>query len=355
MKKIVAFFQILGFVLCSALVFGQNKKPERLIIVTIDGLRWQEVFKGLDNEIIANPDTKGNLKNIKTLYPNREAIMPFFWNELSKKAAFYGNRDQQSDVKVSNPYHFSYPGYAELLSGWVDEKVNSNNYPENTNLNILDILQSKKLYENQIVAFGAWNAFARIFHKSTSKFPVFEAFSTYKNDKSANVDLLNSMLKNSHKPWLGNEALDIFTHTMAMDYLKTQKPKVAFIGYGETDEWAHSENYRYYLDAMKNTDQFLSEIWNFIQTTPEYKDNTILLITTDHGRGSAKSWGDHGSDVPGADEIWFALYYPQLKSTGEIKTSKTIYLKELSPTLLRLMGIDSKELSPKTEFVKELL
>lgn len=348
-------FLVLFVIFSVSIVSAQDKKPERLIIVTIDGLRWQDVFRGIDQQIVKDPTTKGSLNTVEKIYSSREQLMPFFWKVLSKKAALYGNQDLGSSVLVSNPYHFSYPGYSELLCGKVDLKINSNGYPENPNKNIFDVLIANASYKNKAAAFGAWEAFSRIFHESTANYPVFSSFKPYKNSKSKNTTLINSMLENSFKPWFEDESLDVFPHTMAMDYLKTQKPKAVFIGYGETDEWAHSGNYRYYLDAMKNTDQFLSELWDFIQTTPEYKDNTVLLVTVDHGRGEGKAWIDHGSDVKGADQIWFAIYHPGLKKTGEQKSSPNFYQKDLSPTLLKILGQDPKALNPESIIIKELL
>ena len=344
MKKF--FFTLLILAFASTTFFGQTKKEPNLFIVTIDGLRWQEVFQGIDKNILALKSTKGDLKNIEKIYNSRETLMPFLWNDFSKKATIYGNRKLNSKVEVANPYWFSYPGYSELLCGYVDTKVNSNAYPPNLNTNILDFLNSTKEYKNSVVAFGAWNAFGNILNAEKAQYPTFYAFKEYKNPKSKSAELINKMNQQAHKPWGDGETLDIFTHSMAMDYITTNKPKVAYISYGEVDEWAHAENYRYYLDAIKNTDNFLKEIWTYIQTTPQYKDNTVLLITVDHGRGNLEKWSDHGSDVPGANEIWFALYDPNSKKNGEQSNTELIYQKELIPSVAKLINKDFKANHP---------
>lgn len=66
------------------------------------------------------------------------------------------------------------------------------------------------------------------------------------------------------------------------------KPRVLYIAYGETDEWAHAGQYRFYLDAAKQVDAWIKKIWEFVQTDPQYKNKTALLITVDHGRGDKK-------------------------------------------------------------------
>ena len=50
MKYIVLIFILL---MCCSSMFAQHK-TENLVIITLDGLRWQEVFKGVDSAIIIN-------------------------------------------------------------------------------------------------------------------------------------------------------------------------------------------------------------------------------------------------------------------------------------------------------------
>lgn len=54
--------------LISVAALAQDK-DQKIIIITTDGLRWQEVFKGMDAEIAKNPkfnqeDSAGIFKNI---------------------------------------------------------------------------------------------------------------------------------------------------------------------------------------------------------------------------------------------------------------------------------------------------
>lgn len=37
------------------------------------------------------------------------------------------------------------------------------------------------------------------------------------------------------------------------------KPRVLYIAYGETDEWAHAGQYRFYLDAAKQVDAWIKK------------------------------------------------------------------------------------------------
>jgi len=358
MKKIIVFAFLLTCYLSTA------QKTDNIIIITTDGFRWQEVFKGIDTAI-AN-DKKFNQGESTYIYKNyagsdaassRKKIMPFFWSEIATKGQIYGNRDLGNKVDVSNPYWFSYPGYSEIMTGNVDVAVNSNSYKANPNVNVLEFLNQQPKLKGKVAAFGAWDAFDRILNEKRSGFPVISAFDNVGGNKPTETQkLLNEMRNNSFKPFHEDECLDVFTHYEALDELKTKKPKVLYISYGETDEWAHHGHYRSYLDAANQVDKWIKEIWNFVQNDPQYKNKTTLLITVDHGRGdkTKAQWTDHGANVEGASQIWFAAIGPEIAPKGEIKTDSQLYQKQFAQTIAKSMGYTFTAEHPVANEVKEV-
>ena len=161
-------------------------------------------------------------------------------------------------------FRFSYPGYNEIFTGYPDTAINSNEHPPNPHVTVLEFLNQQPAYKNKVAAFGAWNAFNRILNEDRAGFPVIASFDTVAGSSLSPRQLLvNKMLLDSYKPFGESECLDLFTHYAAIEYLKTQKPKVLYISYGETDEWAHSGYYRDYLNAAHQLDKWLKEFWNF--------------------------------------------------------------------------------------------
>ena len=72
---------------------------------------------------------------------------------------------------------------------------------------------------------------------------------------------------------------------------------------------------------------------------PGYKDNTTLLITTDHGRGKKdNSWTSHGSFIAGSSETWLAMIGPGLQPLGEVKEDQQLYQKANSNDDRRIGG-----------------
>ena len=252
MKKLLLYLLLL-----ISLSSIAQRQTENIIIITTDGFRWQEVFTGMDSDIANN--TKYNQGDSEYIYKTywsdnenerREKLMPFLWNTIVTKGQIFGNRTFGNKVNNANPYWFSYPGYSEIFTGFADTLINSNSYQPNPNITVLEFLNKQPKLKGKVATFGAWEAFDRILNEKRSGIPVISAFDTLGGKyPTANEKLMNAMLKDAHKPWGEDECLDVFTHYGAMEYLKARKPKVLYIAYGETDEWAHAGQYRSYLDA----------------------------------------------------------------------------------------------------------
>lgn len=349
-KSILVLLFIVPFFANAQKVIATKEQPN-LIVITTDGFRWQEVFNGMDVDI-ANQSkfNKGDSAlifqkyNAVTVAERQKLLLPFFWNKISSEGQLYGNRNKGNKVDVANPHWFSYPGYNEIFTGFPDSAINSNDYMPNPHSNVLGFLNKQKGYEGKVAAFAAWNAYNRILNEKVSGIPVvngFEGITKIMQDPTSKM--LANILKDSFKPFKQDECLDVFTHYQAMHYLETKKPKVLYISYGETDEWAHAGMYGNYLDAAHQVDAWVKDIWDYVQATPGYKNNTYLLVTSDHGRGFEDKWTSHGADVPGASSIWFALLGPNLNKVntlGEQTNNHQLYQKQFAATMAKLIGFN---------------
>ena len=343
MKKI----SLLIFLLISVFAISQ-RQTENIIIITTDGFRWQDVFKGMDSAIADN--SKYNQGDSNYLFKKywsdnenerRKKLMPFLWSTVVDKGQLFGNRTAGNKVDNANPYWFSYPGYSEIMTGYADTAINSNSYEANPNVTVLEFLNKQPKLKNKVAAFGAWDAFDRILNEKRSGIPVVSAFDTVAGkNMSSQQKQVNKMLLDSYRPWNEEECLDVFTHYAAFEYLQSKKPRVLYIAYGETDEWAHSGQYRSYLDAGHQVDAWIKKIWDFVQSDPQYKNKTTLLITTDHGRGDINKdeWTSHNNKIEDSHEIWLAAIGPDSPARGEIKDDIQLYQQQLAQTIAKLMG-----------------
>ena len=352
------FYIMILFFLPFQSSYGQNQ-TQNIIIITTDGLRWQDVFKGMDSAIANNPkyhkgDSEYIFKNDwdKNVNDRRKKLMPFLWKMIAEKGQVFGNRDYGNRVDNANSRWFSYPGYSELFTGYVDTSIKTNDHPPNPNITVLEYLNKQPKLKGRVAAFAAWEAFDRILNEKRSGIPVFSAFDQFGGkNPNANERLMNILQKDIHKRWLGDECFDVFTHYGAMEYLKAKKPRVLYIAYGETDEWAHAGEYRSYLDAARQVDAWIKDIWNYVQSDPQYKDKTTLLITVDHGRGDKikDEWTKHNNKIADSHETWFAVMGPDTPVRGELKTEMQIYQQQFAQTIARLMGYTFKADHPVAE------
>lgn len=360
MKKVLSSL-LLMMVAITGQAMAQDH-AENLIIITLDGMRWQEVFTGMTPSIASNEAyNQGDSTYIFDTYwsedleARRKKLMPFLWGTIAEEGQIYGNRKLGSKVNNANPYWFSYPGYSELFTGFVDKDIDSNGYPNNPNLTLLTYLNRQSEFKNQIAAFTTWDAFNRILNEPEAGYPVFAAFDDMGGENPTPKEkLIENMMHDAIKPWHKSEKLDLFTHYAAMEYLKTEQPKILYIAYGTTDTWAHAGKYRYYLDAAHQIDEWIGNIWKYVQHHPAYKNKTAIIITVDHGRGYKSEWTSHGSSVEGASETWFAVIGPDIPAKGEIEADMQLYQKQLTQTMARILGVTFKADHPIAEPVEAI-
>ena len=346
MKKITLVVTIL--LLSFNGLTAQEKKSSKIILITLDGLRWQELFTGADSLLVANKEYVHDTTALKSdfwrenIKERREALMPFFWKEITKMGQIHGNRKIGSKVNLTNTMWFSYPGYNEILSGAADDKrITSNDKINNPNKTVLEIVNELPAYKGKVAAFGSWDVFPYIINEERSGVPVNAGFESAKGNQLTEREMfLNQLQEEIPSPW-GSVRLDAFTHHFALEYMKKNHPELVYISYGETDDFAHDGDYQAYLRSANNTDKMIKQLWNFTQQDEFYKDNTIFIISTDHGRGTTpiETWKHHGSKINGADQVWLIAFGKNIKTLGEVDSEEQLYSNQIAPTLLHLLDI----------------
>ena len=356
---------LIAFLLChvSALALGQ---ADNVILVTIDGLRWQEVFRGLDPVLAQDEQYSERQEMLAEKWgdaPDGLALMPFLHEVVFTQGSVIGNRDAGSCAHVTNPWYFSYPGYNEILTGFADPAIDSNNPVPNPNVTFLEWLQNTDVrFDGKVAAFASWNVFPAILNTARSGVPV-------NIGKLADADsdeelLLNRLHDEILSPW-PTVRLDAFTHHYALSAMRYDHPRVLYIAYGETDDFAHDGEYDQYVLAAHRTDRNLAALWEQVQSDPFYRDHTVMFITVDHGRGEtpAETWQHHASKeslsgymealaqyengIEGSNAVWMAAIGPGVAGNGLIANSGCAGSNQVAATLLQLLGKDPQAFSAK--------
>jgi hypothetical protein len=347
-----------GFLAAAVVVAGlslraatQSPAPN-VVLVTIDGLRWQEVFGGAD-EAYFKRSGNGVIDPVSASYagPTAEArrsrLLPFVWNVMAKQGQIFGDASLGSVSRVTNGLWFSYPGYNELFSGAADARIDSNDKVPNPNVTVFEWLNRRAGFEGRVRAFGAWDVLPFIVNSGRSRVPVGSGFTPVPAPGTARERDINQLATDLPAYWRYG-TFDAPIVYAALEALKEQKPRVVYLMLGEGDEWAHEGRYDLYLDATVRADRFLERIWTTLQSMPEYRGRTTMIVTTDHGRGATpKDWSDHGRDVPAAERTWIAAMGPSVPPLG-VRRNVTVTASQVAATLAAVVGEDFHAAMPRT-------
>jgi hypothetical protein len=208
---------------------------------------------------------------------------------------------------------------------------------------VLEFLNRQKSYQNKVVTFACWGATGRCLNKPNSKMLINVPWEDIKSDHlTAAEKLANEIQHFAPKTFGFEERLDFEVYALAKSYIQANHPKVIYLDFGDTDEYAHEGKYDHYLLDAHNLDAMIEKLWNMMQQDSFYKNNTTFFIVPDHGRGVGDGWTDHGSSVAHCDETWFMVMGPDTKPSGEIKTNEQIYQVQYAKTIAALLGFDYK-------------
>ena len=324
--------------------------PQHVVLVTLDGARWQDMFGGIDLDILRATSGETPVEATDTYRrfwaptaaERRAKVMPFLWTRLvAREGVIAGNRTFGSRMEVANTHRISYPGYSELLTGAPhDDAITSNDNRRYPFLTVLEWLRADlRLPPSGIALFGSWETFNFIGERDAGAITInagYEDF-VHPDREMATLSALQHLTPNGFH----GARHDVYTYRFGLAHLQTAKPRVLYLAFDETDDWAHLKRYDLVLDALHRSDAQLEQLWTWLQADPEYRGTTTLLLTVDHGRGrTAADWTDHGANVAGAHETWLGCFGPGVTARGESTDAVTWYQKQVAATMAAILGRD---------------
>jgi hypothetical protein len=277
----------------------------------------------------------------------RALLFPFLWGTVAKRGQILGNQALGSVARVTNGKAFSYPGYNEMTTGYPNDAIDSNEFGPNPNPTVFEWLNKSEELRGRVAVYGTWNVFDNIFNKSRSGLVMQTGWSLAKKAHETPRDALLRELFETTTRFDEEDCPNSLLQIPLIDYVKSGQPRVLFVGYGETDNWAHQGRYDLVLDSAHRFDHFVEQLWNTMQAMPQYRGTTTFIITTDHGRGGGLAeWKEHGVEQKGSENIWVAVMGPDTPALGERMHAAPVAQAGIAATVAALMGKDYRAAVP---------
>jgi type I phosphodiesterase/nucleotide pyrophosphatase len=327
-----------------------------VVLITLDGVRIEEMFGGLDEAVARALVKEGRVEDTPlwqrywapTREERRRKLMPFLWGTLlAEYGSVAGDQASGSIVRVTNRHRFSYPGYAEIATGAAhDAEIDSNDNRRNPFPTVLEIVRRERHLEpRQVATFASWETFRWIVEHEEGATTVNAGLQAYAHPER-DVQVLSDWQFQTRTPWDGTRH-DAYTLRFARAHLATFRPRLLWMAFDETDDWAHDGRYDRVLDTLARFDSALADLWGWLQADEQYRGTTTVIVTTDHGRGRGPGdWRDHGKDVEGAQDIWLVLAGRSVERRGVWRDAPTIHQNQIAATIAALLDVDYAKFVP---------
>jgi hypothetical protein len=131
---------------------------------------------------------------------------------------------------------------------------------------------------------------------------------------------------------------------VARRVMRESSPSLLWITLHDIDV-AHTGAFGLYIDAIRRSDRICGDLWQTIQSEPEYKDRTNLFILPDFGRDSDEDAGGNGFQHHRTGDAlsrttWMVALGPDVRQNSVVE--RPIESIDLTPTLAATLGADAR-------------
>ena len=154
-----------------------------------------------------------------------------------------------------------------------DSRIDSNDKFPNPNVTVFEWLNRKPSFQGKVTAVGCWDVFPFIFNVERSKLYVNAGWVPLEPPVlSESQIMLNKLINQAPRMW-DDSREDSLTFQVALEHLRRGSPRVFYIGWGDTDEHAHSGAVRQIsagaLATQMATSSFCGKSYNLAHSTAE--------------------------------------------------------------------------------------
>jgi hypothetical protein len=290
---------------------------KHVIYFTLDGVRWQDVFLNHD-------------------------YLPLLWHKHAKNAAIYGAPGTNSTMEVAS-IPVSLPSYQSQMAGSVPQngpcgdnecgRITVETFPE-------ALVKRHHFLKKDVASISSWEVTDYAVESSADT--IFNNNGTrpmYDPDTHTADTVMENVNQQQVADYPGDDTrLDKHTFAQAMHYFEKYQPRFLWISFGDADEYAHADKLDEYHQALRFSDQALDQLIALLHKM-HLEDDTMIIVTTDHGRGNGDNWTDHGEEFPESKQTWAFVFNGELTPISEEKGVKHFSTLSIRPTVEKVFGV----------------
>lgn len=306
-----------------------------VVIVTLDGTRWQEIFLGVDPELAR----RSGMRKDEVVPADR--LLPNFYRRVIARGIAVGAPGYGGPIYASGPSFISLPGYMELLGG-APSGCESNGCAAITRPTLVDDFRSELgLAAPDVAVIASWEKLERAATNEGESIALSAGRHGGATRDLLRVDATSSALLDlaaETAPEIGVDdyRADRFTAPLALRYLEARAPRFLFVGLGDTDEHGHDHDYRGYVASLQFADAFIGRLFAILDAMGERGAATSVFITADHGRSA--DFTNHGDEA--SSRVWLLAAGGAVPTRGFVSAGGSHHLADVAPTIRALVGLE---------------
>jgi hypothetical protein len=278
-----------------------------VVLVTLDGVRWQDVFEGTDAVLSRAPS-----RPAPELMPNL--------HRLAKERGAAIGAPARGVMTAVGPNYVSLPGYIEILTGRRSLRCQDNDCPRIEEATFLDYLHESG---SKVATFASWDRMDRAASARPGTFLL-----SYGRHGEKAID---------PSPGVGDYRPDRVTADLALRYLDASRPDFLFLALGDPDELGHNNDYPGYLSSIRQADAILGQLFQALDRLGDRGANAHVFVTADHGR--SKDFIGHGGQAPESGRVFLVATGPKIKARGFIASPRERHLTDIVPTIRKILDL----------------
>jgi hypothetical protein len=305
-----------------------------VVLVVLDGVRWQEVFDGVDSALAMGREGPSG--------SDAAELLPNVYAATRSRGALLGAPGHGKTIVASGPNFVSMPGYTEIFEGRPPVSCQDNECAGAREPTLADEIRARATRDSDVAVFASWE---RI-RVAATRDPSHIVLSAGRTDVGGGDVLgtdpeMNDALERGRYadayPGHGAFRPDRFTGALALRYLDAKRPAFLFVGLGEPDEYAHRGDYAGYLASLRAADDFIGQLLATLDRMGERGRRTLVVLTSDHGR--ARDYREHGAQFPESARVWLAAFGGPVHARGFAEAPQPRRLADIAPTIRTVLAI----------------